>query len=116
MIRRLLLVALAGGMLMTGYALILPSAEAADAATNLKVLPKTMSKQEVKKVMKEVAKSLGLQCDFCHDTEDFAKDTEHKEIARGMMRMTADLNKKYFKGKPRVTCMTCHGGKEHPKK
>jgi hypothetical protein len=42
-------------------------------------------------------------------------DTEKKRIARDMMRMTAELNKKYratTNGK--VTCMTCHRGKARP--
>ena len=68
--------------------------------------------------MKLVSKALGVQCDFCHDLDDFSKDVEHKEVARGMMKMTASINAKLkkdgFKGE--VKCITCHAGAEKPKK
>ena len=116
MIRTVLIFALVCGLVLSGYALTQPAeAEAASGTENLKVLPKKMSKKEVKTVMKDISKSLGVQCDFCHDTDDFSKDTKHKEVARNMMRMTTELNKKYFKGKSRVTCMTCHQGNKEPK-
>jgi hypothetical protein len=95
---------------------------------NLKVLPKNTTKAELDSIMKAFAASLGMKCGGCHvrgnDAQrnwDFASDSnEHKNIARGMMRMTAKLNKKYFKAVNKeknisiVTCYTCHNGKEHP--
>ena len=45
-----------------------------------------------------------------------AKDTPKKEAARAMMLMTEDVNKKYFKGQQKVTCVTCHNGKPNPNK
>ena len=109
--------AILSGVLMTAIAFLQPhTASAGDpGGKNLKVLPKEMGKPEIKKLMKGIADSLGVQCDFCHDTDDMAKDTEHKEIARAMMKMTAEINKTNFKGKQRVTCMTCHNGKKEPK-
>jgi hypothetical protein len=90
--------------------------EAADGVgKNLKVL-KGMNKAELKKYMKGVASSLGVQCDHCHDTDNMAKDTPKKEIARGMMVMVNDVNTKYFKGDKRVGCVTCHNGKPEPAK
>jgi len=63
----------------------------------------------------QVAKSLGVKCKHCHDTKDFASDAnKNKKIARKMMQMTNSINKKHFKGKHRVKCMTCHMGKEEP--
>jgi hypothetical protein len=105
------------GVLMTGYGFLgRPyEASAADGGKNLKILPQTLTKAEIKKIMKGISESLGVQCDFCHDTDDMAKDTEHKETARGMMKMTAELNKTFFKGKDRVKCVTCHNGKSEPK-
>ena len=50
------------------------------------------------------------------DTDDFAKDTEKKEIARAMMKMTGEINKTYFKGEQRMGCISCHNGAEEPKK
>jgi len=102
---------LGGGTLMLAPAPV----EAADTAKNLKVLPTSMSKPEIKKLMKGIATSLGVQCDHCHDTEDFSKDTENKETARGMMKMTAEINKEFFKGEAKVGCITCHNGQKEPK-
>ncbi len=105
------------GLLATGSAFLAPSPAAAeDAPKNLKVLPSTMSRSDIKKLMKKVATSIGEQCEYCHDTDDFAKDTEKKEIGRAMMKMTGELNKTYFKGEQRVGCITCHNGKAEPRK
>lgn len=94
-----------------------PRAPAADERPrDLRVLPKTWSQQRVKRYMKtEVAKALGVQCDFCHDRSDFAADHEHKAAARAMMKMVNDINKRFFKGKSRVRCVTCHMGKDTPR-
>jgi hypothetical protein len=115
--RRSLLAAVSAGVLAAGLAFVLPTpaAYADDAPKNLKVLPKTMSKADIKKLMKGVASSLGVQCDHCHDTDDFSKDTEKKEIARGMMTMTGEINQKFFKGEQEVGCITCHNGQKEPK-
>jgi redox-regulated HSP33 family molecular chaperone len=94
-------------------------ASADEAPKNLKVLPKTMSRADVKKLMKIQAKSLGVECEFCHDTDDFAKDGEKKEAARAMMKMTDEINKNYFKNDKneiKVGCVTCHNGQKTPKK
>lgn len=86
---------------------------------NLKVYPAGTDTAVIKKDMKLQAKALGVQCDFCHDLDDFSKDgIDHKEIARKMMKMTASINGKLkkdgFKGE--VKCVTCHAGAEKPKK
>ena len=107
--RMVLLAALALGIGLTGVGF------AQQGGKNLKILPKTITKPEIKKLMKGIADSLGVQCDHCHDTDDMAKDTKHKIRAREMMTMTAALNKQYFQGKERVKCVTCHNGKAEPK-
>lgn len=98
---------------------------------NLKVLPKNISKADLDKVMDGFKEALGVKCSFCHapsqDTAvkwpDFASDAKpEKNIARGMMKMTHKINKKYFSYNKNeqgemlqsVECMTCHHGKEHP--
>lgn len=95
---------------------------------NLKVLSKKTTKAELDSVMKAFTLSLGVKCGACHvrgnDAQknwDFPSDSnEHKNIARGMMRMTAKINKKYFREEQKekninlVSCITCHNGKEHP--
>ena len=98
---------------------------------NLKVLPKKISKQTMDKVMEEFAKSLGVECDFCHvkpaidsvawDMADDAKP--EKTVARKMIKMSNKINKDFFKGKTKygeenavleVRCATCHHGQPHP--
>ncbi len=62
--------------------------------------------------------SLGVQCNFCHVREnnamEFAKDHEHKTIAREMIKMVQDINQRDFKGRSVVSCYTCHQGKPIP--
>lgn len=100
---------LIAGLALTGYGF------AQEGPKNLKVLPKTLTKPEIKKIMKGYADALGVQCDFCHDTDDMSKDTEHKTKARDMIAMTMEINKTTFKGKDRVKCVTCHNGAKEPK-
>jgi hypothetical protein len=89
---------------------------------NLQVLPKTISKDELKSYMKAQAKALGVECDYCHEVPDMASDkNEKKLIARKMIQMTNDINDKWLKGmkeadKNKVTCATCHQGHEQPPK
>jgi len=92
----------------------------APAWKNLKVLPKTITKDELKKVMKAQAKALGVDCDYCHEDPNMDSDKKpEKELTRQMMRMTAEINAKWLKGvkgaeKNPVTCATCHRGEEKP--
>jgi hypothetical protein len=82
---------------------------------NIKVLNE-MPADQMGKVMNLMSASLGVNCNFCHSSEeDFAKDdNEHKQTAREMLKMTFGLNKNYFNGRTEVTCNTCHNGKAHP--
>lgn len=106
----------------------MPRQEPVPKYTNLKVLPKNISKDDLKKVMDGFKDALGVKCNFCHvpmkdDPKklNFASDEKnHKLIARDMMKMTAKLNKKYFNHKDKegkmksISCVTCHNGKEEP--
>jgi hypothetical protein len=115
---RSILVVLVLAALAWGIALAVPRPLSAAPGKNLKVYPAGTDTAEIKKDMKLVSKALGVQCDFCHDLDDFSKDVEHKDVARGMMKMTASINAKLkkdgFKGE--VKCITCHAGAEKPKK
>jgi hypothetical protein len=92
---------------------------------NLKVLDKNISHDELEIIMKQFKTALGVKCSFCHAESktdpkklDFASDEkEHKGIARGMMRMTKRINKKYFKDdkEGKISCYSCHNGSEEPK-
>jgi len=82
---------------------------------NLQVLPKNISKDELKSVMRAQAKALGQECDFCHKMPMPEVETEKKKIAREMMKMTNEINAKFMKkSKLKVNCDTCHRGKEEP--
>ena len=71
--------------------------------------------------MNAFTKALGVTCKKCHDPENWSSDDKHeKKAARGMMRMTTDINGKYLKGMEgvdddaSVNCGTCHRGHAHP--
>jgi hypothetical protein len=83
---------------------------------DLQILPKNISKDELKKTMKAMSKDLGVDCSFCHEEPNMEKDTNKKKLAREMMQMTSDINKKYPATMKKVTCFTCHRGKEEPER
>jgi hypothetical protein len=81
---------------------------------NVKVL-KDMPADDMGKVMNIMSESLGVNCDFCHYGYEFEKEGKKEfETSRKMIRMTWDINKDYFEGKPEVSCNTCHDGRPHP--
>ncbi len=81
---------------------------------NIKVLT-NMPVDQMGKVMNLVSASLGVNCNFCHIGDDFEKDgKKEKDAAREMMKMTFELNKTHFEGRPEISCNTCHSGHEHP--
>ena len=98
--------------------------------TNLKVLPKDTTPDQIMTIMKGFAESLNVGCVACHkgkvdaplSTFDFADDSkENKEVTRSMILMTKDINTKYPDGLPEateanplVTCATCHRRNRHP--
>src|SRR5712691_8174821 len=67
------------------------------------------------------ASAMGNDCTFCHvkeayfDKTAFAQVTPKMMRARQMLTMMTDLNEKYFAGRTRVTCFTCHGGSNAPR-
>jgi photosynthetic reaction center cytochrome c subunit len=100
------------------------------APTNLKVLPKDLTGQQVRDIMEVWEGSLGGHCNTCHAADpknigpngrprlNFADDSKpEKTTARMMFTMMEDINKNYV-GKldsaPRVTCGTCHRGHLDP--
>jgi Photosynthetic reaction centre cytochrome C subunit len=98
---------------------------------NLKVLSKKISDRDMDYVMESFSVHLGVNCIFCHPSTqngynfsiDYVTDKlENKRIARDMLRMTMQLNKKYFNIKlnramttrGRIWCKTCHQGTPVP--
>src|SRR5215203_5562241 len=83
---------------------------------SIKVLNE-MPADQMGKVMNMMAASLGVNCKFCHASNDadFEKEGfEHKDIARQMLKMTFEMNRNYFEGRPEINCNSCHLGKSHP--
>ncbi len=105
--------------------------------TNLQVLPKDITGQQLHETMEHWASDLGVHCDTCHAADpnnvgpngrprmNFASDEkDDKKMARIMYAMTEDLKKNYVakvvamdkmaEPAPPVTCGTCHRGHLDP--
>ena len=105
--------------------------------TNLQILPKDWSAQQVVPVMQAFTMALGVMCNYCHVEQagaqpgpngqiplDFASDSKPaKQTARVMLRAVNDINAKFDAelGKSasapngmRVQCVTCHRGNAKP--
>lgn len=69
----------------------------------------------LERIMAGFTRWLGVECSFCHVEGQWASDEkEHKQIARMMFGMRADINQKFFEGESRVGCWTCHRGSKEP--
>lgn len=97
------------------------------APTNLQVLPKNLSGEQVHEIMHGWEAALGAECSTCHTANpkdvapngrlrlNFADDSKpEKATARLMYKMMEDINANYVgkvqnSGVP-VTCGTCHRG------
>ena len=101
------------------------------APTNLKVLPKDITGEQLHETMEKWAGSLGVHCDTCHTADpkniapngrprlNFADDSKpEKNTARLMYGMAEDINKNYVSkidsSGAAVTCGTCHRGHLNP--
>ncbi len=117
-------IAVLAAFIYIGIAAVKPPSN--DKFKNLQVLPKNISEDSLDKIMDSFSNGLGVNCKYCHvhnkttDNMEFEKDDRpEKEIARLMIRMTIDINKKYFHFNEAekvdttimlqpVTCFTCH--------
>jgi Photosynthetic reaction centre cytochrome C subunit len=110
-----------------GKAAVGSHAAASYKPTNLKVLPKNISGEELDKLMHQYQRDIGQSCAYCHDQNpetkqiNFASDENPaKDTARFMISMTNDLNTKYLAqlGDRRYadpfTCGNCHRGQVQP--
>jgi hypothetical protein len=101
------------------------------APTNLKVLPKNLTGQQVRDIMEKWEGSLGAHCNTCHTADpnnvgpngrprlNFADDSKpQKATARLMYTMTEGINRDYVMkiegAETPVACGTCHRGHLDP--
>jgi Photosynthetic reaction centre cytochrome C subunit len=99
--------------------------------TNLQVLPKDFTGDQVVEVMHHFEAQLGVDCDYCHAKNptpspttghlDFASDANPmKDRARVMMRMSAEINQRFLTqlttppAGQQVSCGICHRGNAKP--
>ncbi len=81
---------------------------------NLRVLKdQDMSIAEIKEYMRNFTLGLGVECEYCHNKDDYASDEKNEKlISREMLKMMAGLNESavFKSAKKEITCYTCHRG------
>ena len=95
--------------------------------TNLKVLPKDLTGEQVHEIMHHWTGALGVECSYCHAKNDatghldFPSDANPmKDRARVMVKMTMAIDHEYLsqltdpKPEHEVMCGTCHRGMAKP--
>jgi hypothetical protein len=81
---------------------------------NIKVLTGTPA-NELNQSMHLMKGATGMDCLYCHIEREWEKDVKPaKEVARAMIVMMNDINKRNFGGRQVVTCNTCHNGRPVP--
>jgi hypothetical protein len=81
---------------------------------NIKVLQGTPA-NELNQSMHLMKGATGMDCLYCHIEREWEKDVKPpKEVARSMITMMMDINKRNFGGRQVVTCNTCHNGRPIP--
>ena len=89
--------------------------KASEVYKNLRLL-QDIPADQVHTTMRFIAGALGVGCNYCHEGSGAApaweKDTKPaKAVARKMIQMVFDINKRMFDERLHVTCATCHLGK-----
>jgi len=101
------------------------------APTNLQVLPKDLTGEQVHEIMEQWELQTGMKCGTCHTSDptrlgpngkplrNYADDSKvEKRSARLMYLMTKDINQKYLTQSSEfgdhVECGTCHRGHQSP--
>lgn len=116
---------------LMALSLSLSAAQIPDSFTNLKVLPRNITRDSLVQIMRGFSLSLNVRCQYCHVGGDgqsfagveFAKDDDpDKRKARFMLRMVDSLNRAVMPNLPDlagrqplpITCKTCHRGSSRP--
>ena len=104
-----------------GQVTVTPAKKAGEVFKNVTTSTlKELSVDDFLASMGVISAALGFDCADCHpgagtDRADFVIDTNPaKRTARRMIEMVADINSRNFAGVQRVTCWTCHHGREIP--
>ena len=117
-LRRVLPALLILGVVAGGLAIVQTCRAQDEAVTwqNVELLTHVKSKSQMRSLMKEQAKALGVKCTYCHVKGKFGLDDKKEKVeAREMMRMVNEINAKYFADEEQgITCWTCHQGNDHP--
>ena len=81
---------------------------------NIQVLQGTPA-NELNQSMHLMKGATGMDCLYCHIEREWEKDVKPpKQVARAMITMMMDINKRNFGGRQVVTCNTCHNGRPIP--
>jgi len=88
---------------------------------NLQVLPKDITKQELRATMDGFTDQLDVKCSYCHMPDEYERDDKtHKQVARRMLKLVMFMREnsaEYFKegvDPAQINCWTCHRGKGEP--
>lgn len=85
---------------------------------NIQILQGVPAGRVLSIMTKGFSPALGVRCDFCHVPGNYASDeNDHKQMAREMWRMTAEINARLGEIADEgavVNCSTCHRGSPHP--
>jgi hypothetical protein len=124
-------VALLTAVVFVGTSIAQTPQASPNAPTNLKVLPKDLTADQVHEIMEGWEAALGTHCSTCHAADpnnigpngrpklNYADDSKpEKATARLMYSMTEDINVNYLSkiessGIP-IACGTCHRGHLEP--
>lgn len=129
--KKITVLSIIAGFTVAGILAAKPVQKEKSRYTNLKVLSKNITEEDMDYVMETFSVNLGANCLFCHPGKqngaefsiDYVTDQlQNKKVARDMLRMTMKLNKKYFNinmtgrmtVRGRIWCKTCHQGKPIP--
>ncbi len=129
--RKMIVFGILLGFIVIGNIALKPPDDEKPVYKNLKVFSNKITDEKMDQVMDIFDRELGVTCDYCHDADrssaipkpDFANDRNpQKGIAREMLKMTINLNRKYFGIKAnnemtvpvRIWCGTCHRGLTKP--
>ncbi len=97
---------------------------AEDVFENIKIMKGFRAGRLLVIMKRGFANSLGVSCDHCHVTDDWAsEEKDEKQIARDMWQMVGTINKELLakipnleSENPGINCTTCHRGKVKPAK